>query len=151
MTAKIINGRKIAQEINRNTHNRIELLELKYQKVPNIITIKIGNDPSSDLYLKLRNNACKKVGIVSNSIELSKHITENKILQEISKINRDKNVHGILIQLPLPDHISQNKLFNNIVPIKDVMTDNVNYDALNSLFSGIDFRRQETLIERPIY
>ena len=120
MTAKIINGRKIAKEINRSTHNRIELLESKYQKVPNIITIKIGNDPSSDLYLKLRNNACKKVGIISNSIEFSKKITENKILQEISKINRDKNVHGILIQLPLPNHISQNKLFNNIFPIKDV-------------------------------
>ena len=120
MTAKIINGKKIAEELRNEIVNEVEKLKLKYGVTPNIATVKIGKNPTSELYLKLRDNVCKKVGMISNHVEFTKGVSEDIILQSISKLNRDKNIHGILIQFPIPDHISTGKLMNAIDPKKDV-------------------------------
>jgi methylenetetrahydrofolate dehydrogenase (NADP+)/methenyltetrahydrofolate cyclohydrolase len=120
MSAKIINGKEIAKEIRKNISTEVENLKLKYKTIPNITTIKIGNDPTSDLYLKLREKACDEVGIISNNLEFNENISESKVLKEIKLLNKNKNVHGILIQLPLPNHISFNKLINLLDPKKDV-------------------------------
>jgi len=120
MTAKVIDGRKIAAELRKNITKEIERLKSKYKVLPNIVTIKIGSDPSSDLYLWLRDKACKEVGIKSSHLEFPKNVTEKEVLKSIKKLNRDKNVHGILIQLPIPNQISHDKLVNNLDPKKDV-------------------------------
>jgi len=120
MTAKIINGRKIAEEIRKKISEEVTELESKYKTTPNITTVKIGKDPSSELYLKLRENTCKEVGIRSSHLEFSQDVSENKILQSIIKLNNDRNVHGMLIQYPIPSHISPDKLMKAVDPKKDV-------------------------------
>jgi methylenetetrahydrofolate dehydrogenase (NADP+) / methenyltetrahydrofolate cyclohydrolase len=120
MAEKEIDGRKIAKELKKRISKTVEELKSKYKIVPNITTIVIGDDKSSELYLKLRDKACNEVGILSNHLEFSKNISEKEVLEEIFRLNNDKNVHGILIQLPLPGHLSQTKLINSIDPKKDV-------------------------------
>ena len=120
MTAKIIDGRRIAEDIRKKISNEVDELESKYKNTPNITTIKIGSDPSSELYLKLRDNACKEVGIESNRLEFPKDVSENEILNSIKKLNNDGKIHGILIQYPVPNHISPDKLMKAIDYKKDV-------------------------------
>jgi methylenetetrahydrofolate dehydrogenase (NADP+)/methenyltetrahydrofolate cyclohydrolase len=84
------------------------------------MTIIVGNDSSSKLYLKLRDNACKEVGIISKHDEFDAKVSEQKIFKTIQKLNADDSVHGILIQYPVPKHLSQKKLMQMIDPQKDV-------------------------------
>ena len=120
MTAEIVNGREIAKEIRKKVYEEVIKLKSKYKVVPTIITVKIGKDPSSELYLKLRDNACKEVGIYSNHLEFDENISEDKVINAINKLNSDINIHGILIQYPVPNPISQDKLMSIIHPKKDV-------------------------------
>lgn len=120
MTAKIVDGRKIAAELRKNISIEVEQLKSKYKIIPNVTTIKVGNDPSSELYLKLRDKACDEVGIKSNHLEFPENVSEKEVLESIDKLNEDRNVHGILVQLPLPNHISQDTLINALDPKKDV-------------------------------
>ena len=120
MAAKIIDGRRIAKDIRIQSSKEIVELQSKYKIVPNITTIKIGKDPSSELYLKLRDNACKEVGIKSNHQEFSQDVSEDEIINAIYDINKDADVHGVLIQFPVPDHISPNRIMNAVDPKKDV-------------------------------
>ena len=116
MTAKIIDGRKIAAEIRKKIADEVK--ELKIQ--PNITSIKIGTDSASELYLRLRDKACSEVGINSSHLEFSENVSEKEVIDSIDKLNKDPDVHGILIQMPIPSHISQQKLINAIAPKKDV-------------------------------
>ena len=120
MTAEIIDGRKIAKEIRKRVSEEINELKSKYKTTPNITTIKIGEDPSSGLYLRLRDKACNDVVINSCHLEFPQDVSEKKVLQSINGLNKNKNVHGILIQFPIPSHVSQDKLINAINPKKDV-------------------------------
>ena len=120
MVAKIIDGRKIAADIRRQVGVDVNKLKSKYGSAPHIFTIKIGEDPASNLYLRLRDKACAEVGIVSKHLEFDKIVSEKKVLDSIKKLNKDKKVHGILIQLPIPGNIDQSKLINAIDPKKDV-------------------------------
>jgi methylenetetrahydrofolate dehydrogenase (NADP+)/methenyltetrahydrofolate cyclohydrolase len=120
MVAKIIKGKEIAKEIRKNIANEVENIKLKYKTIPNITTIKIGNNPSSDLYLKLRDKACEEVGILTNILEFNQNINESEVLKSIRLLNQKKDVNGILIQLPIPKHISFSKLINALNPKKDV-------------------------------
>ena len=120
ITLKIVDGNKIAEKIKKEASIELKKLFNLYKIKPKITTIKIGNDPQSDLYLKLRDKACKDVGIISNHLEFPENISEKEIINSIINLNSDKNTHGILIQFPIPNHISARKLFNSIRDIKDV-------------------------------
>ncbi len=120
MSAEIIDGRKIAEKIRKNVTHEIEKLKLEYKITPNIYTIKIGNNPESNIYLKLRDTACEKVGIKPNNIELPESASEEEVINLISRLNEDKKVHGILIQFPIPKHLSSDKLISSLNPKKDV-------------------------------
>ena len=109
----------ISLKISLVNHGIIHL-KSKYILTPNITTITIGDNPSSELYFRLRSNACKKAGITSSHIEFAKNVSEKEILKTIDELNSNKNIHGILIQFPIPDHISPNKLMSAIDPKKDV-------------------------------
>jgi len=120
MTAEVINGRLIAEKIRNEIKKEVERIKSKYGFAPNITTMNVGNDPGSKLYMKLRDKACAEVGIVSNHLEFPENISEKKLIEEINKLNNNKKVHGILIQLPLPKDISQQTLLNALSPKKDV-------------------------------
>jgi len=120
MIAKVINGRKIAKNLRSNISDEVKELVSKYKIVPNIVTIIIGDDPSSKLYLRLRDKACEEVGIKSSHVKFSADVSEEEVLQTINNLNDDNSIHGILIQFPIPEHISQDKLINSLNPEKDV-------------------------------
>jgi methylenetetrahydrofolate dehydrogenase (NADP+)/methenyltetrahydrofolate cyclohydrolase len=120
MTATIVNGREIAKEIRKNISEEIVQLKIKYNSNPVVTTVIVGNDSSSKLYLRLRDNACHDVGIISKHVEFDTTVSEQKILQTIQKLNDDDSVHGILVQYPVPKHLSQEKLMRAIDQGKDV-------------------------------
>ncbi len=120
MTAKIINGREIAKKIQKKVQKEVKDLSAKYKIVPTLATIIIGDNPSSELYLRLRDNVCKEVGIISNHYRFEENVSEKKIIDIINGLNNNEKVHGIIIQYPIPDHISQQKLMKTINPKKDV-------------------------------
>jgi len=120
MTSKIIDGRLIAKKIKKELHDEVCKLKRKYKIKPTIATVIIGNDPSSELYLKLRENACKEVGINTIYTRLKDNVTEKETVDSIRLLNNDESIHGILVQYPVPSHISQNNLISAINPSKDV-------------------------------
>jgi methylenetetrahydrofolate dehydrogenase (NADP+)/methenyltetrahydrofolate cyclohydrolase len=120
MVSKVIDGRKIAEKIRKNVSIEVQNLKSKYNVIPNIVTIKIGTNPESDLYLKLRNKACEQVGIIPKTLELPENVSEDEVIKVIKELNQDKNAHGILIQLPIPEHLPQERLIELIDPAKDV-------------------------------
>jgi methylenetetrahydrofolate dehydrogenase (NADP+) / methenyltetrahydrofolate cyclohydrolase len=139
MSAEIVDGKKIAEKIRRNVAFEIQKLKSKYNIKPNITTIKIGSNPESDIYLKLRDTACEKVGIKSNHISLPENVSEKETVDLIIKQNEDKLVHGILIQFPIPLHLSSDKLINVLNPKKDV-------EGLTPLNMGLTLRGDEYII-----
>ena len=120
MSAKVIDGREIAKVIRARVSRDVKTLVSKYNVRPNITTIKISGDPSSELYLRLRDNACREVGIKSTHLEFPGNVSEKEVLDGINKLNKDETVHGILIQYPTPGHISTAKLMGAVDPVKDV-------------------------------
>jgi methylenetetrahydrofolate dehydrogenase (NADP+)/methenyltetrahydrofolate cyclohydrolase len=120
MEAKIIKGKEIAEKINKKTAKEVLDLTNKHGIPPHIKTIIIGDNKASSLYLKLRDRQCKKAGIYSSHLEYPTTIKESKIIQDIEDLNNNKEIHGILLQLPLPKKLSPNRIIEKINPKKDV-------------------------------
>jgi len=120
MTATILNGRELAQGIRKKIAEEIQQLQKKYQQQPMIVTLVIGNNPSSELYLKLRTSACNEVGIATQLQRFDVNVKEKTILQMIQHLNTDPTVHGLFIQYPVPSHLSPNTLMRSITAYKDV-------------------------------
>ncbi|WP_025026193.1 bifunctional methylenetetrahydrofolate dehydrogenase/methenyltetrahydrofolate cyclohydrolase FolD [Caldalkalibacillus mannanilyticus] len=119
MSAKIIDGKAIASQFREKMKE--ELKQLKSQEIiPGLAVIIIGEDPASVSYVKAKIRACEEVGIYSRCIRLSGDTTEQELLQHIDKLNQDVQIHGILVQLPLPLHISEKAVIDAISPEKDV-------------------------------
>ncbi|MFB4160574.1 bifunctional methylenetetrahydrofolate dehydrogenase/methenyltetrahydrofolate cyclohydrolase FolD [Geomicrobium sp. JSM 1781026] len=119
MTASIIDGKEIAKEKRRQI--AIEASRLKETGVnPSLAVILIGDDPASHSYVKGKEKACREAGIHSEVRRRATTITEAELLHEIQELNDDPSVHGILVQLPLPDHITETRVINKISPEKDV-------------------------------
>ncbi|MEM0466761.1 MAG: bifunctional 5,10-methylenetetrahydrofolate dehydrogenase/5,10-methenyltetrahydrofolate cyclohydrolase [Candidatus Thermoplasmatota archaeon] len=120
MTAHILYGKNIAQNMKNTVAEEIQLLKRKYSLQPKITTIIIGDNPSSQLYLKLRDKACEEVGIHSDHLFFDETASEDTVISTIHTLNKKKEIHGILIQYPVPKHISQQALMCSIDPAKDV-------------------------------
>lgn len=116
----IIDGKKIAAEIREELKTEISNLKTKGENVPGLVTILVGNDPASESYVKGKGKACETIGMRSQTEKLSSDISESELLAIISRYNSDKNFNGILVQLPLPKHINENKIIQSILPEKDV-------------------------------
>ena len=116
---QIIDGKKIAQEIKDEM--KIEADKLRAQGIiPCMAVIIVGDDPASAVYVGCKRKDCAYVGIESRAYELPKTTAEEELLTLIAQLNEDKNVHGILVQLPLPGHMDEKKVINAISPDKDV-------------------------------
>ncbi|HHW66885.1 MAG: folD [Defluviitaleaceae bacterium] len=119
MSTLIIDGKKISQDIKDELKKEVEELSQK-NIIPGLAVILVGNDPASKVYVNNKKKACEYIGIKSFSYELPQETTEEELLNLIDVLNKTKEVNGILVQLPLPEHINENKILLSIDPIKDV-------------------------------
>jgi methylenetetrahydrofolate dehydrogenase (NADP+)/methenyltetrahydrofolate cyclohydrolase len=120
MPAQIINGRKISEEIKKEVKQKKEALFNKTGIVPGLAFILVGDNPASQVYVNMKGKACEELGFYSVTIKLPAQTTEDELIEKIKALNNDSKIHGILVQLPLPAHIDEQKVLQAIDPIKDV-------------------------------
>jgi len=132
----IIDGKKEAAILREEIKNEIAQLKKKTNKVPGLTVILIGEFAPSQIYVRNKEKNSKEVGINSNVIKYPSDVSEEEILNKIEELNKDKNISGILVQLPLPDQISKEKIINAIDPLKDV--DGFNPVNVGNLASGYE-------------
>jgi methylenetetrahydrofolate dehydrogenase (NADP+) / methenyltetrahydrofolate cyclohydrolase len=117
--AEILDGRVVAKALKARLRDRIAVLA-KAGITPALTLIRVGDDPASEVYVRSKDRACRKLGIVSESILLPEDIDQPTLLQKIVELNQDDRIHGILVQLPLPHHLSEDTVIAAIDPEKDV-------------------------------
>ena len=120
MGAQIISGRDIADEIRAEIKDRVAHLKEGSGVTPGLATVLVGENPASQMYVGMKNKAAADMGINSRQITLSVDTSEDELLGVVSGLNADPGIHGILVQLPLPDHIDEGKVLEAIHPSKDV-------------------------------
>lgn len=119
LSAKIIDGKKIAEDIRQEIKSEVEVLT-KRGIIPGLAVILVGNNPASRTYVTNKQKSCHALGMKSVLIELSEEVTENELLEKIKELNTDSSIHGILVQLPLPPQINEKRVIETIIPKKDV-------------------------------
>ena len=119
MSAQIISGTEIAGQIKKEISQEIINLKAQYNLVPGLAVVLVGDNPASKSYVTGKDKAAKALGIYSQKIELPGDTTEEQLLELIRKLNRDPLIHGILVQIPLPAHISETRIIGAIDPAKD--------------------------------
>lgn len=120
MTAKILDGKAIAQELRESIRAEVDAQVAKGQNPPGLAVILVGEDPASQVYVRNKKIACEKAGFNDVSMVLPADTTEEQLLAEIDTLNARDDVHGIIVQLPVPDHIDPEKIIERIDPKKDV-------------------------------
>lgn len=120
MTAKIISGTEISRQIREELKREVAELKEKYHVVPGLATVLVGADPASQVYIGGKEKAAGELGIYSERHDLPADIGEPVLLKLIDHLNKDPKISGILVQLPLPKHISENNIIMAIDPRKDV-------------------------------
>jgi len=122
VTAKILQGKEFATIIKDNVKKRVMELKEKYGKVPGLAVIIVGNNPASEVYVRNKHKSCEELGIYSEVIAMPETTSKEELLNKIDELNNNKDIHGILVQLPLPDAISkyESEILNKIDPQKDV-------------------------------
>jgi len=120
LTAKIIDGKKIAAEIKSEVKAEADKLKAEKGIVPGLGFILVGDNPASHVYVKMKGKGCEEVGFYSVTLELPERTSEATLLTKIEELNKDERIHGILVQLPLPGHISEEKVVEAVDPEKDV-------------------------------
>ena len=120
MTAKLINGTEIREEILKEIEQEVKDIKAKYGRVPGLVTILVGNNPASVSYVTLKIQTAERLGFHEIQDNQPENISEKDLLALIDKYNNDPAINGILVQLPLPKHIDEKKVINAIDPDKDV-------------------------------
>lgn len=120
MAAEIIDGLKIAAKVHDEVRAKVDAAMSAGRSRPGLAVVLVGNDPASRSYVRRKERACADVGILTETLEPSSDISEAELLSMIARLNGDDRFDGILVQLPLPPHISQERIINAIDPMKDV-------------------------------
>jgi len=115
----IIDGKKVASEIKHEIAEEVAKLKTEGKKVPHLVAVLVGNDGSSETYVANKVKDCEEVGIKSTVIRFRSEVKETVLLKKIDELNNDPDVDGFIVQLPLPVHISENKVIESINPLKD--------------------------------
>jgi methylenetetrahydrofolate dehydrogenase (NADP+)/methenyltetrahydrofolate cyclohydrolase len=118
-SSNVIDGRAIANQIHSETAKRVEYLKSK-GVVPGLVFIRVGEDPASVVYVGMKEKMSAQLGISSKTFVLPEKTPQSELLELINRLNNDPSVHGILVQAPLPDHISQEVVYSSVSPRKDV-------------------------------
>ena len=119
MAAQILDGKKLANESEKEIFESVSLLKEK-GIIPTLATILVGDDPASETYVRMKQETCKRVGMESVAINLPKETSTEELLLKIDELNNDKNIHGILLQHPVPNQINERECFERISIEKDV-------------------------------
>ena len=119
MAARLLDGKEMSENLRGKIADRVSVLAQK-GIIPGLAVILVGNDPASEIYVRNKGNGCKEVGIYSETITLPADITQKCLEDEIERLNKDKRIHGILVQLPLPSHLNESDALAKILPEKDV-------------------------------
>jgi methylenetetrahydrofolate dehydrogenase (NADP+)/methenyltetrahydrofolate cyclohydrolase len=120
MTAKLIKGAEVAAEIREELKKEIAELKAKHNVVPGLVTVLVGADPASQVYVGAKEKTSKELGIYSERYDLPEKTTQAELLKLIDKLNKDPKINGILVQLPLPKHLNEGEVLYAIDPKKDV-------------------------------
>ena len=140
---EIIDGKKLAKEIRENL--KIKCNELKEKGIhPKLAVIMVGEDKASKVYVRNKSKACDEIGIAFEEFLLDENITQKELIELIQKLNKDKTIHGILLQSPIPKHLNINEAFRTIAPEKDV-------DGFNPVNVGKLSLNQDTFISCTPY
>ena len=131
---KILDGKKIKQEVLDELRNEVSELKDK----PNFVVIQVGDNEASNVYIKQKAKMAEYIGYGYEHKKFPENITESELLKEIDELNKDKNIHGVLVQMPLPSHIDTNTIQNAVLPEKDV-------DGLSDLNAGRLFHGKDAL------
>lgn len=116
----LLDGKKIASEIKNELKNEITQLIKDGKSIPGLVAILVGENPASEIYVRSKAKDCIEIGMRSKVEKLNADCSEKELLDLVEKYNNDRNYHGILVQLPLPKHISEDKIIEAISPKKDV-------------------------------
>lgn len=120
MTAKIIDGKKIAAEVKAGVKTEVEALQAAGRRVPGLAVVQVGDDPASRVYVGSKRRSCDELGFHSVAHDLGEATSEAALLELIDDLNADARIDGILVQLPLPEHVDPEKVIERIRPDKDV-------------------------------
>ena len=135
MTAILLDGKELSRISEESIKKKVQELSSKNIK-PTLATILVGNDPASETYVKMKRNTCARVGMESIAVELSEDTTTEELLEKIRSLNNDVNVHGILLQHPVPSQIDERLCFDEIDINKDV--DGVTCLGFGNMSMGLD-------------
>ncbi|CAC8530459.1 TPA: bifunctional methylenetetrahydrofolate dehydrogenase/methenyltetrahydrofolate cyclohydrolase FolD [Staphylococcus aureus] len=119
MVAKILDGKQIAKDYRQGLQDQVEALKEK-GFTPKLSVILVGNDGASQSYVRSKKKAAEKIGMISEIVHLEETATEEEVLNELNRLNNDDSVSGILVQVPLPKQVSEQKILETINPEKDV-------------------------------
>ena len=122
MSARLLEGKVFAGQFKEDARKRADRLEEKYGVRPGLAVIIVGHDPASEVYVRNKHKACEELGIYSEVIEMPEESTKEEILARIDSLNKDRKIHGILVQLPLPKALrpAEAEILDSIDPVKDV-------------------------------
>jgi len=137
MAGTVLDGKALAKHIEETLSERVQRLQdLSHGVMPTLATILVGDDPASATYVRMKRNACRRVGMGSSRIELASETTTEELLAHIERLNNDPEVHGILLQHPVPSHIDERRCFDAICIDKDV--DGVTCHGFGRMAMGAD-------------
>ena len=117
---ELIDGKKIAVKVKQELADEVNRLKANGERAPHLVAVLVGNDPASETYVASKVKACQEVGFKSTEMRYSADMTEEQLLAVVDRLNRDTDVDGYIVQLPLPAHISEEKVLMAINPDKDV-------------------------------
>ena len=120
MTARLIDGKRIAADIRAEVRDRIRERSAAGHRPPGLAVVLVGEDPASQIYVRNKRKACEDAGILSRYFNLDDTTSEEDLLGLIDELNADEEIDGILVQLPLPEHINETAVIERILPVKDV-------------------------------
>jgi len=119
-SATVLDGKALAKEIEQQLQTRVAAIKAKTGRTPSLATILVGSDPASATYVRMKGNACKRVGMDSIRVEMPSETTTEQLMAKIDELNNNADVHGILLQHPVPEHIDERACFEQIALAKDV-------------------------------
>jgi len=120
MGARVIDGRRIAAEIRKQLAEEAKLLWEEHGVRPGLAAILVGSDPASEVYLRIKRKACEEASFEFRKYSLPENVGEEDVIELLQKLNGESSIHGIIVQLPLPPHLDENRIIASISPEKDV-------------------------------
>ncbi|MDA0232669.1 MAG: bifunctional 5,10-methylenetetrahydrofolate dehydrogenase/5,10-methenyltetrahydrofolate cyclohydrolase [Chloroflexi bacterium] len=134
MTARIIDGKAIAAKVRGEVAASVAEFRAARGVIPGITVVIVGDDPASHVYVRSKERAAEEVGMSGKVVKLPADTTQEQLIQTVESLNKDASVHGILVQIPLPDHLDEDEVVRAIDPRKDV--DGLHPENVGLLFSG---------------